>query len=335
MMKVIKFLTALTALFTPFISSADSSIPSGHGPIGVMGEHLHAPGELMFSYRNMRMEMEESRIGSQRITASEIVGTAENPGQFAVAPTEMTTDMHMFGAMYGLNNRVTLVGVLMYVDKRMDHITRAGGAFTTRSSGIGDSKVGALVGLHKSENHTFLAGLMASLPTGSIDERDDTPVMEDAFLPYPMQLGSGTFDFNPSIVYRGQNASRSWSWGSQVAAIIRSGTNDEGYTLGDQFSANGWLARDFNHNLSLSLRLSYRDLDVIDGANPALNPLMIQTADPLLQGGERVDFSIGANYIFESGHRLAIEYAEPISQDLNGPQLQSESMLTVGWQKVF
>ena len=150
-----------------------------------------------------------------------------------------------------------------------------------------------------------------------------------------MQLGSGTYDFNPSLVYRGKSGERAWSWGSKIAAVIRTGTNDEGYTLGDRLSATSWFARDLNDNLSVSLNFNYQDWDVIDGVNPALNPLMIQTADPLLQGGRRLDLSLGANYIFGNGHRLALEYGQPISQNLNGPQLQSNSMLTLGWQKAF
>ena len=36
----------------------------GHGPIGVMGEHVHGKGEFMVSYRFMRMDMAGSRIGA-------------------------------------------------------------------------------------------------------------------------------------------------------------------------------------------------------------------------------------------------------------------------------
>lgn len=334
-MKKLLLGTAVAVSLLPCASNADTSNPSSHAPISVMGDHLHKKGEWMFSYRNMRMNMDESRIGSRNISAQEIVGTPASPGQFLVAPTEMTTDMHMFGAMYGLNDRVTIVGMAMYVDREMSHITRAGGSFVTRSSGLGDTKIGALIGLHQSSHHSFHFGLMGSLPTGSIDERDDTPVMQDAFLPYPMQLGSGTLDVNPSIVYRGQSNQRVWSWGSKLAAQIRTGTNDENYSLGNRLSATSWLARELNQNLSLSLNLNYQNWDSIDGANPALNPLMIQTADPTLFGGRRLDLSLGANYIFNNGHRLAIEYAQPVSQNLDGPQLQSDSMLTVGWQKAF
>jgi hypothetical protein len=34
-------------------------------------------------------------------------------------------------------------------------------------------------------------------------------------------------------------------------------------------------------------------------------------------------------------HRLALELGAPIYQDLNGPQMETDWMLTVGWQKAF
>ena len=41
-----------------------SSRPDGHAPIGVMGDHRHEAGEIMFSYRFMYMNMDGSRDGA-------------------------------------------------------------------------------------------------------------------------------------------------------------------------------------------------------------------------------------------------------------------------------
>ena len=35
------------------------------------------------------------------------------------------------------------------------------------------------------------------------------------------------------------------------------------------------------------------------------------------------------------GHRLAIEGGIPIVQDLNGPQMETDFMISVGWQYAF
>ncbi len=322
-------LCALTSL--PSASQAGSSA-SSHAPIGVMGDHLHRQGEFMMSYRYMRMNMEGNRVGDSRIAATDIVGTMQQSGQFMVAPTKMPMDMHMLGAMYGLSDNITLMGMVSYLDNSMDHLVRNGRRFSTASSGVGDTKVSALIRLSEG-THNMHFGVGVSLPTGSTTERDDTPAQANAVLPYPMQLGSGTYDFLPSFTYTGYQSA--WSWGGQISAVIRTGENDEGYTLGNRFTGTAWLARDLNEKVSVSVRAIYQDWENIDGANAALNPLIVQTANTQLQSGTRLDAALGVNYLFESGHRLAFEYISPLDQDLSGPQLGVEASWQIGWQKAF
>jgi hypothetical protein len=309
------------------------STASSHAPIGVMGDHLHKKGEVMFSYRFMHMDMQGSRVGTRRQSARETVGSMMSPGQFMVAPTEMPMDMHMLGAMIGLTDKVTVMAMLPFLSNSMDHLIRNGKTFTTESSGMGDIKVSAMIKLFDTGSHKAHWSMGLSLPTGSIRERADTPAQSNAVLPYPMQLGSGTVDYMPSITYTGGAAS--WSWGAQASAVIRSGESAEQYSLGDRRAVTSWIARDLSNNLSVSARLNYQDWDAIDGANQALNPRMIQTADPQLQSGSRSDLSLGINYLFDGGHRLAFEYGEAVSQDLDGPQLETDSVWTLAWQKAF
>ena len=86
-MKKIVFSAFIVALVLPQLSIADSSRPSAHAPISIMGDHLHNSGEWMFSYRFMHMDMQGSLIGSREISAQEIVGTGAykltdyDPGQ--------------------------------------------------------------------------------------------------------------------------------------------------------------------------------------------------------------------------------------------------------------
>jgi hypothetical protein len=331
-----KTLTITLAMTTTLCAPAfadDNTAASSHAALGVMGDHLHRQGEIMFSYRYMRMNMDGNRIGMQRVSARDIVGSMSQAGPFILAPTSMPMEMHMFGVMYGLSDKVTLMGTTSYVSNSMEHLIRNGREFTTESSGIGDTKLSAMVSIFDNHQHKMHWQLGVSLPTGSTDERDDTPAMQNAFLPYPMQIGSGTYDVLPAITYSGRISTV--SWGAQANAVIRTGNNDQGYTLGDQLGVTSWIAKDLSNKLSLSLRINYQDKDAIDGQNQALNPRMIQTADTALQAGDRLDVSLGINYLFASGHRLAVEYAEPIRQDLAGPQLEIDSVLMVGWQKAF
>lgn len=308
-----------------------SSRPDGHAPLGVMGEHTHSKGEFMFSYRYMLMNMKGNRDGTNSISDSQVLD------QFMVTPTEMTMQMHMFGAMYAPSDNLTLMTMVPYVLKSMDHLTRSGVRFTTKSEGLGDIKTSALYKVFDNSNQRIHLNLGMSLPTGSIEERDNTPAGSNQILPYPMQIGSGTFDLLPGITYLGQ--SKNNSWGAQAMGTIRLGENSNGYSLGNQLQLTGWVARNWSEWVSTSLRLKGRTWENIDGADPRLNPNMIPTADPDRRGGTQIDIGFGLNLYAPNGNlkgsRLAIEFELPLYRSLDGPQLETDWQLTVGLQSVF
>lgn len=258
----------------------------------------------MLSYRYMRMEMSGNRVGTHRVNPEDIVtgyanpffGMPMQPPTFRVVPVDMSMDMHMIGAMIAPTDRVTLMAMTKYVSKEMDHITFAGatgttrlGSFTTRSQGLGDTTLSALIGLLESQHHALQLNVGLSLPTGSRDETDRilTPMgtTPSVRLPYAMQLGSGTFDLQPGLTYNGRQGS--FSWGGQVHGNIRLDDNHEGYALGDQYVATLWGARDWSSNFSTSLRVSASTQDSIDGRDPQIVGA-VQTADPDNYGGEAV-----------------------------------------------
>ncbi|MCP3914120.1 MAG: hypothetical protein GY711_01025 [bacterium] len=111
--------------------------------------------------------------------------------------------------------------------------------------------------------------------------------------------------------------------------------NDEDYTLGDRIDVTAWAARMLSDRVSVSARLAFADWDDIDGENGNLNPMLVPTADPDLRGGQRVDLSVGLNDSHASGNRLALEFGAPIEEDLDGPQLSTDWIATVGWQLAF
>ncbi len=305
--------------------------PDGHAPIGVMGEHTHKKGEFMFSYRYMLMKMDGNRDGTKSISDREVLQ------QYMVTPVDMTMQMHMVGAMYGVSDDVTLMAMVPYVSKEMEHLTRMGGRFTTNSEGFGDIKTTALYTIFNQDQQRIHLNLGASFPTGSINERDDTPVGKDQILPYPMQIGSGTFDLLPGITYLGQ--SEKGSWGAQALTTLRLGKNDNGYRLGNKYQLSGWIARNWTDWLSTSLRLTGATWGNIDGADSRLNPMMIPTADPNRRGGTQLNLGFGVNLYAPEGNlkgsRLAMEFELPIYRSLDGPQLETDWQLTLGLQSSF
>lgn len=330
---------------------------SDHAPIGVMADHRHKKGEWMTSYRYMYMDMSGNRDGTDTLSPEEIVTGVANPfanppmmpPTLRVVPTDMPMQMHMIGGMYGLTDRVTLMAMGMYVSKEMDHITFQGamgptrlGEFTTETSGIGDTTIGAIFGLDDGayEHRQINLGIALSLPTGSIEKTDQilTPMGTNPSprLPYPMQLGTGSIDLKPSLTARSRTGN--WSYGAQASAIIRLDENDEGYTLGDVAEATGWLAYEPEPWVSFSGRVKAKAVGQIDGDDPLIRA-PVQTADPANHGGETIEALVGINLAgqtgWQAGHRIAAEIGLPLMRDLNGPQMETDLTITLGWQKAF
>ena len=300
----------------------------------VLGTHTHLAGEWMIGYKQMFMKMDGNRDGTNRKSTSEVLT------DFMVAPLDMTMQMHMLDVMYAPTDNLTLMAMLPYVRLSMDHVTRTGARFTTRSEGVGDFQMNAhytLYGDARESGHRLLINAGLSFPTGSIDEKDDTPSGRNQKLPYPMQLGSGTFDLLPGLTYLGE--SENWAWMGQVMGTIRLGENDNHYTLGNRLGLNSWVSRKITDWLALSVRMDGDFWGNIDGADPDLIPSMVPTADPNRRGGKRVDLSFGINLYVPrgvfSGNRVAIEAGFPIFQSLDGPQLEKDFHLRIGWSWTF
>ena len=188
-------------LLFPFIvlSEGIGGSPDGHAPIGLMGDHVHKKGELMFSYRYMRMEMSDLRDASHYISRTNAVSSTGSY-KFMNAPVKMHSNMHMFGGMYGVSNRFTGMIMVPYLNKKMKVRQRAGdmNRFTVASRGLGDIKITGLYSLKDNDNAKWLLNFGLSLPTGETNVKDVMVMMSGmpmhSTLGYGMQLGSGTYD---------------------------------------------------------------------------------------------------------------------------------------------
>ncbi|MFK7896748.1 MAG: transporter [Myxococcota bacterium] len=322
-------------------ASADTH-PAGHAPIGVMGDHTHEKGEFMLSYRYMIMGMKGLRDGDERISRRKVLQ------DFSATPTSMEMQMHMFGAMYSPIDRLTLMLMVPYVRTEMDHrtamVTPIGTHFTTKSDGLGDIRLSGMIDLIKEEKRKVHLTLGVSFPTGSITQQDQTPMSmgNQVRIPYPMQIGSGTYDFLPALTYNGNSGHDGvWSWGGQARGEIRMNENHAGYRLGDEYALTGWLARTFTRQVSGSLRLEWQHNLNVRGReeSPSVNPAIIPTADPDRRAVQRLDLLFGVNFVPPwvqvEGLRLAVEAGLPIYQHLDGPGLETDVIATAGVQYAF
>lgn len=302
-----------------------------------MGDHGHKTGEMMLSYRFTTMDMQGLQSGTATFETSDLLK------DFMMVPTQMDMRMHMIGAMFAPHDRVTFMAMTSYQRNIMQmegahQHTHGGhshpvGHHEMSSAGINDTKITALLTLWKNYHLTLLANLGGLLPTGSIAQTDDNGQL----LPYPMQLGGGSFEVHPGVTLFGfYNA---WSYGSQLHCAFPLNINTGGYRRGNMVNVSAWGARHINNWISLSSRLLLSRRGNIAGSNTDLNPNMSPSHRADFRGYTRLYLSIASNLIVPigvfAGQRLAIEFQVPFYQHLAGVQLKTTWHLTVGWQYAF
>ena len=311
----------------------NSGRPDGHAPISVMADHTHHKGEFMFSYRFMTMDMKQLKEEDNTISNS------ESFARYMITPQSMTMNMHMLGAMYAPTNKITLMVMANYIENDMLLKTRTNANFSTASGGFGDVSVSALYSIFNKNRKALHAQVGVSIPTGSIEEKDQTPMSmgNDIQLPYPMQVGSGSFGTKLGLTYLWQN--EFLSLGHQLNGLININDNDQDYTFGNRYSFNNWLGAKATENLSFSLRLEGVIIDEISGESDLLNPMMVTTADTNNSGGIFIKTGIGTNIYISKGHlkglRFGAECALPVYQKVNGIQLSQNYNITFGVQYAF
>lgn len=301
--------------------------PDAYAPSSIMGDHLHPKGGLMVSFRYMNMAMSGNREGSNTISDAEIYQ------RFMVAPQDMTMQMYMLGAMYGISDNLTIMVMQNFVKNEMDLTARMMmnnmpmlRDFSTSSDGLGDLKIGLLYGLVSKEKLSFHINSKFNIPVGDIGNRDATPMMADAKLPYAMQLGTGTFDITLGGTLKGNCGD--FSWGVQQLNTFRTGTNNEGYRFGNLYKLNTWAGYALSNHIGVSARLSGSTENEINGMDSELNPMMVTTADTRNYGGERVWGGAGFNIgLVKNTLVLGAEISFPLYQNFNGIFMDSDYTL--------
>ncbi|MCY3740447.1 MAG: transporter [Candidatus Poribacteria bacterium] len=311
--------------------------PDSHAPIGVMGDHGHKTGEMMLSYRFMTMDMRGLQSGTVPLKTADVLK------DFMMVPTQMDMQMHMLGVMFAPHNSTTFMGMINYQQRNMEMESiqqhthgehrEPVGHHEMSSVGIGDTKLEALITLWKTPDLTFLTNVGVSFRTGSIAQTGNGKQT----LPYPMQLGSGSFEARPGITLFGFY--NTWSYGGQLRGAFPLHTNSSEYRHGATFVVTAWGARRINNWISLSSRLLLSRQGNITGSNPDLNIGMSPSHRSDFRGHTRLDFAVSCNLTVPTGtfagQRFAIEMQMPLYQNLNGIQLKSKWLLTLGWQYAF
>ncbi len=308
----------------------DTHRVDSHAPIGVMGDHTHGAGEWMLSYRYMQMAMDGHRDGSNKLTNQGVYDLG-----FMAAAAEMEMEMHMVGLMYAPTDQVTLMAMLNYVrkDMRVEPRSAMMSPFNHTSEGLGDVTIGALFQVYDADHHRVHFNLGVVLPTAEVDEID-----RGTYMPFGMQLGSGTWDLKLGATYLGQ--AEHFSWGAQLSGRLGlEDQNDTGFSYGDSLNFTTWVARKVNRSISVSARLNYTLQDRIDGEFDRLVPRVAPQHFQENYGGEVLEAGLGVNVLFQKGfmrgNRIAAEVLVPIYQNAHGVGMNRDYSFTIGWQRAF
>lgn len=315
-------------------------------PAGVMISHVHPKNEWMVSYRYMQMGMGTPVQGNSSISELAIYNT------YLTSSPAMQMDMHMVMGMVGITDRLTAMVMLNFLSTKMDMHMLSGHAHTmngtTMSSntamhmntqGLGDTKLQLLYGIIKNERTQLVANFGASIPTGSIQQKglSDDMFYPTSRLPYMMQLGSGTIDFQPGITFVYQKDKFAYS--VQTQGTLRPFVNSVGYRYGNEWNANAWVGYNWWKGFGSTIRVEGNWMGKIQGSDNTMYAFNETSANPTNYGGSRIQGILGISYQFENGfvanQRLALEAGLPIYQEMHGIQNRLNHTWMASWSYSF
>jgi hypothetical protein len=351
-MNILRSITCICLLIIYSAASAqkDSSVchcadPDHSAPAGIFNDHVHAKKEWMLSYRYMLMSMKGSQQGKTKLSQDQVYNN------YIMAPSRMNMQMHMLMLMYGLSDRITLMGMSSFSVNTMDMSMMESGnpshvhtgndnhsGFRSESSGITDTRIYAIYELFSRDRDNLVLSGGINLPTGKISLRGSSMTGENDKLPYIMQPGTGNFAILPGITYTWQ---RDISGGAQLSADLRTGKNKLNYRWGNEANVNTWISHSWNRWLSSSFRANLTMSEKISGFDQeiAIQRSIDPAADINNYGGSRAAMYGGVRIVLPSGIMeglsISAEYGLPFYQNLNGIQMTLKSTLYTSIQYGF
>lgn len=349
-------------------SSHDTHVDHSHhrhsaAPAGVMFDHtLEQSGDFMLGYRYMRSEQSGDMLfGDQPASFPTVNLQGCGDSECHVAPNYMAMNMHMLDMMYAPTDWLTLMLMPQWMDMEMDMTplvtnsgnahNHGGAAHSHQTGGIGDTGMYALFKLFDKPNHHINLSLGVTAPTGDVAvtlRKTATNSIPNIPIHYGMQLGSGTWDFKPSLTYTGEH--NAFSWGVQATGTLRlESRNQSGFAFGDIFQGSVWGGYQWTNWLATTVRGVYTWQDSISGQYPQMyshqngEPYISKHVGPFDKpanyGGQFVDLGLGINVTVPSGvfegNSIKFEWLQPVHTDYNGYQLDRDGALSATWNMMF
>jgi hypothetical protein len=312
-----------------------------------MGGQVHKKGHFMLSLRQMRMSMEGNSDNNISLSDSEIINLPNPypmmnmPSKLSVVPQKMDMNMTMIGAMYGISNQQTLMFMAMYQEKDMDLLTYSSmmnrsllGGFKSKNQGLSNVSISTLLKIKDKDGFKLNAQIGLEKSIGENEDYGEvlTPMnmKKEIILPYSMQIGDQSTSLLMALTFT--KDIEDWSYGSQLK--IKNTINKKDWNHGNSFNFDGWINKGISQSMAVSFRLSYSQINSLEGRDiRVMAP--VQTANPENYGGEIYSASLGFNKSLKQGNILGFELTIPFKQKLNGPQMENDRTITLGYKKSF
>jgi len=318
-------------------SSATPAMPPP-APLGVFGADMPAAGKLVLSITPNFTNLSGMKMGTRTVSNEYIVSTVPfflNPRQpVRIIPQNIAFRSQIVGLSYGVTDDFTAVLNAGMAEKSLDALVFRGARgimplarnYPTTVS-LADLSLSGVYRVYQDDINRIQMSLGFSFPTGS-----NTATFNDFILPdgtirnirafYGMQLGTGTFDIMPGVVYVAYFGP--WSWGASYRGRFPLAPNPQGHLWGDLHEFNGWGGYTWTPGLTTTFRLSASLQGPIRGWDPEIRG-PAAPSNPLFYGGQRVELfgggTINGKFIGYDNWTLAVEAGLPVYQNLNGPQI--------------
>lgn len=310
--------------------------------VEIGGEKLKHAQKWELSASFKKLDIGGYKNGTRDLSFDEVLfsaGEMRTQQNYPVVPTFICQVAFSLSAKYQIDHNTAIGVQVPYLMQDTEHISSVPGFadFTLSSKGLGDIAVGLSRKLssRKNQNISIQAGLR--LPVGDINVMGDTPrggagTMER--LPYTMQLGSGTLDLTGGFNYGRQF--NSVKLNANVNAVVRTGTNDNNYRLGNNYAANFSATHVGHTHFEPFAKASLRKINSINGIDKGLTipgefPFPASITDPSNYGGEKIVLTAGTKLCLDShcDSNVTGEIGVPIYQNLNGIQPKEQSRISL------
>ncbi len=310
-------------------------------------ETLKERWTIEYSFRQLKLngyQMADRSVGLEQIFQA--AGEPRTAMNFPVVPIKATQEVHTFDISYRMNDRLKISLSVPLVKQNTEHVSSVPGfeRFAIQSSGIGDVSFFSHWYQPLNAHSALQLSFGLSIPTGSIDEKGDTPrngagTLEQ--LPFTKQLGSGTWDLPMALSYLRHDGS--WDWGVQATARIHLGRNHHNYHLGDRYGINVWAQYFTKSYFHPGVRVAWQHINPIDGIDTELlMPGQFRFPSPIsnpdFYGGNNVNLSLlmkVCNSETNCKKYADLEFTRPVYRNMTGIQPREDYQFRISFGLKF